>query len=183
MKNLRVARLYAMALMITADEEKNLDQVSTDVDLLDGLLRDSREFRLLLVNPVISAARKTAAVKALLEQRVSRGVLTFLLLMAQKGREALLPEIIEQFRALRDQRLGIVDVQVRSATELEDSHCKALEDRLKRYTRKKIRMQVRLDPSLKGGLVIQIGDTVLDSSVTHQLEVLRHRFLAGETGS
>ncbi len=180
MKNLRVARRYAMALLTGAEEQGSLDAVSVDIGVIDRILLASREFHLFLSSPVISAPKKSAVFEDLLGSRVSRITLSFILLLVQKGREGLLPEIVEQFMAIRDGRLGIVDVRVTSAVEFAGTQQNLLQEQLERYTKKTVRMHIALDQSLKGGLVIQIGDTVLDASVRHQLEMLKSRFLAGE---
>jgi len=182
-KNLRVARRYAVALLSTAEERKNVDAVSTDVSMIDGLIRGSRELHLFLLSPVITASQKAEVLKGLLESRVAKDTLTFILLLVRKGREAVLPEILEQFSALRDERLGIVNVHVRSAVQVAGTQHQSLQKELERYTKKKVRMHLTIDESLKGGLTIRIGDTVFDASVRRQLEMLHSRFLAGDVAS
>ncbi len=66
-----------------------------------------------------------------------------------------------------------------SAIEFTPSQRKDLADELERYTRKKVRVRIAVDKAIKGGLVVRIGDTVLDASVRRQLEILRERFLSG----
>jgi F-type H+-transporting ATPase subunit delta len=68
---------------------------------------------------------------------------------------------------------------VKTAVELQRNEQKALQERLEQYTSRRVRLRVSIEKELKGGLVIQIGDTVLDGSVTHQLELLRSRLLSG----
>jgi F-type H+-transporting ATPase subunit delta len=68
---------------------------------------------------------------------------------------------------------------VTSAIEFTPSQRKDLADELERYTRKKVRVRIAVDKAIKGGLVVRIGDTVLDASVRRQLEILRERFLSG----
>jgi len=70
MKNVRVARRYAMALMTAATEQKNIDGTAGDLDMLGNLLRGSREFRLLIASPIVSPAKKKAVFKELLEKRI-----------------------------------------------------------------------------------------------------------------
>jgi len=179
MKSTRVARRYAMAWLTEADALGVLDAVSKDVDLLEKMIGASRDFRVFLSSPVISAAKKSAVVRDLLGNRVSAETTSFILLLMKKRREDLLPEIVEQFAAIRDERLGIVNVQVTSAVEFGGSQKDLLHKKLEKYTGKNVRMHTALDKALKGGLLIQIGDTVLDASIRHQLEMLKNRFLAG----
>lgn len=179
MKNVRVARRYAMALMTAATEQKNIDGTAGDLDMLGNLLRGSREFRLLIASPVVSPAKKKAVFKELLEKRIGGETLRFIHLLTAKGREPILPDVIEQFAILRDEKYGIVNVDVRSAVEFTEPQEKNLQSQLEKYTKKKVRVRFSLDKSIQGGLVVRIGDTVLDASVRHQLELLRERFISG----
>jgi F-type H+-transporting ATPase subunit delta len=179
MKSVRVARRYATALMSAAEEMGSVDAVSADVELLGRVLRDSRELRMLLASPVITPAKKTAVLTEIFGGKVGTEAFTFIMLLIQKGREGILADMVEQFARLRDAKLGIIDVGVRSAVPLEKSQEKALADQIEHYTRKRVRMHPGVDASLKGGLVIQIGDHVLDGSAANQLKLLRKRFVAG----
>jgi F-type H+-transporting ATPase subunit delta len=179
MKNLRVAHRYAVALMSAAESVNALEGVATDCELIAGTIRSSRELRLLLASPLVQAAKKTAVLHALFETKVSRLTLRFLDLITAKSREGHLTGIIDQFASLRDVRLGIVSVDVTSAVEFTPAQESGMVSALERYTRKKVRVRVTLDKAIKGGLVVRIGDTVLDASIRRQLEILRERFRAG----
>jgi F-type H+-transporting ATPase subunit delta len=179
MKNTRVARRYAVALMASAAQQKTIETTAKDLDVIAKTLHDSRELQLLVASPVISVARKRAVFEAVFASHISRETLRFIHLLTTKSREAILPELVEQFRALHDESLGVVNVEVRSVVELNYAQEKELRAELERMTGKKPRIHQVLDPSIRGGLIIRIGDTVLDASVSHQLEVMRTRFVAG----
>jgi F-type H+-transporting ATPase subunit delta len=179
MKNVRVARRYAMALMSMAEELNRVDDTSRDLEVIGAILRDSREFRLLVTSPIVPPSKKSAIFDALLGSRVSTETLVFVRLLALKHREALLPDVIDQFNVLRDERFGITNVDVKAALEFSQAHEKSLQEELERYTGKKARLHFSLDKEIKGGLVVQVGDTVLDATIKHQLELLRARFAAG----
>lgn len=179
MKNTRVARRYAMALMAAATDEQTIDRTGADLDLIGQILRDSREFRMLVASPVISAEKKAEVFRALLGPHVTATTLAFVQLMTAKGRAALLHDVVEQFRVLRDEHLGIVSVDVKSAVEISPVQQQDLTSRMERYTQKKVRVRFSLDTQIKGGLVVRIGDTVLDASLRRQLELLRTRLSAG----
>ncbi len=179
MRNLRVARRYAVALMSVAESAKLIDRVAADCDGIAGTIRGSRELRLLLASPLVPSAKKKAVFHALFEKSVSSLMLGFLDLMIAKSREIHLADIIDQFAMLRDEKLGIVNVDVTSAVELRPAEESGLAQALEQYTRKKVRVRVTLDKAIRGGLVVRIGDTVLDASIRRQLEILRERFRAG----
>ncbi|MCZ6775524.1 MAG: ATP synthase F1 subunit delta [Ignavibacteria bacterium] len=179
MKNVRVARRYAMALMSMAEELNRIDDTSRDLEVVNGILRDSREFRLLVASPIVSPSKKSAIFDALLGSRVSIETLIFVRLLALKHREALLQDVIDQFNVLRDERFGITNVDVKAALEFSPAQEKSLQGELERFTGKKVRLHFSLDKEIKGGLVVQVGDTVLDATIKHQLELLRACFVAG----
>jgi len=181
MKNQRVARRYAQALMSVSEGLNSLEPVAADMAAVGQMLRESRDFALFVASPIISAAKKTAVFRNVLGPAVRKEVVTFFLLLTRKRREELIPEIIEQFALLLSARLGIVDVSVYSAVSLDDRQRKTLEQRMERYTSLKVRLHESVEKDLVGGLRVQVGDTVLDGSVRRQLELLKGRFVSGGT--
>src|SRR5579862_2172536 len=114
MADSRAALRYARALLGTAQELKQLDAVNTDVLLIDGLLKGSREFRLFMQSPVINTQRKKSVFTEVLKGNVSELMFSFLILLASKKREMIVPEIIEQFKIQYDELRGIMNVTLRS---------------------------------------------------------------------
>lgn len=156
-----------------------MESVAADLDTVARALDVSSELRLLVASPVVSPGRKAAILRELFAQRVGKMALEFLLLLVRKSREAVLREIIEQYRTLRDQKAGIVNVHVTSALPLGAREEAALTGQLERYTQKTVRLRLEVDRSIRGGLVMRIGDRMLDASVAHQLELLRARLCEG----
>lgn len=179
MRQERVARRYAEALMTAAEEQKSLETVVKDLEALDRLLRESREFGLFLKSPVIKAEKKRAVLQEMFGKRLSVLTVSFLDLMADKGREGLLSEVLHQFFALRDERLGIVAVDIRTAVELSSDQQERIRKKFEQLTRKTVRPAFSLDKQVQGGFVARVGDTMFDASVRHQLEVLRKKFSQG----
>jgi F-type H+-transporting ATPase subunit delta len=112
-------------------------------------------------------------------KRVDRLTMAFLDLLVSKQREALIPEIVEQFLALRDEMMGIVNADVTSAVELTKPQQKAVARTLEQQTGKQVRTSFAVSSGIRGGLVVRIGDTVFDGSLAHQLKILRERFAQG----
>ncbi len=180
MTHSRAARRYAAALMGAAEEIKVAEAVAQDLQMVGATLRDSRELRLLVSSPIVPASKKAGAFKALFASRVSPQTMVFINLLIAKQREGILAETIEQYMKLRDIQMGIVNITVASAVELTGKQEEALRGQLERLTGKKVRLHLALTPEIKGGLVVRVGDTVLDASVKRQLEMLGERFARGE---
>lgn len=179
MKNFRVARRYAMGLMTAAQETGLLDRVATDLTLIGQMLHDSKEFRALVASPIVSPQKKKTVFRELLGPRIAKETLDFIFLLTSKNREAVLADVVDQFALLRDELMGIVTAEVKSAVEIAPQQEKDLVARLEHYTSKKVRVRFALDKAMKGGLIVRIGDTVLDASLTRQLELLRKRLVEG----
>jgi F-type H+-transporting ATPase subunit delta len=180
MKNTRVARRYARALMMTADSPEAIDTIAGDLELIEKALETSRELRLFVARPIVPIDKKKRVFQELFGSRVSTITLSFIELRTEKQRESILPEVIVQYCALRDERYGIVNVDVAGAIEITPQQQQRLAEQLERYTRKKVRLRFSIDKALQGGLRVKIGDTVLDATIKHQLELLREKLAHGQ---
>lgn len=175
----RAAYRYALALIGLAEEVKQLDAVSADMENLEKLVKSSRDLFLFLKNPVINREKKKMVLSEILKGKVSDLTFQFMKLLATKNREHLLPEIIEQYGKLLDQKRGVIPVIVRTASSFSKEQEQMLAERLRTMTKKIPRMKFVQDASLLGGFAVQYDDTVWDGSVRHQLERLKKRFILG----
>ena len=182
MKNPRVARRYASALMSVAVDHKAVDATADDLVLIRTALADSRELRMLLASPIIQEAKKARVLQAVFEKRIGKLTLLFLDLLVRKQREVFLDDMIHRFLDLRDEMRGLVTVDVTAAVDLDAKQTKALTKELERTTGKSVELRLTRDASIMGGLVVRIGDTVHDASVRRQLARLRAMF-AGEASA
>lgn len=179
MKTSRVARRYAQALLESAERDRLLDAVLADLRVLQEHIAESREFRSFLRSPVIKGHMKLSILRNVFGGSVSALTLDFLRLLIEKRREALLSEVIAELFLMNDVRQGIVTLELKAALELSDAHRSAITQRFEHLTGKKIRISFSVDTSLRGGILVRVGDTVYDGSIKRQLELLRERFAQG----
>lgn len=179
MKTSRVARRYAQALLESAERDRVLETVLADLRLLQEHIAGSREFRSFLKSPVIKGQTKLTILHGVFGGSVNALTMDFLRLLVEKKREALLADIITELFLMNDVRLGIVNLELKAASELSDDHRTAITRRFEQLTGMKIKISFSIDTSLKGGILVRVGDTVYDGSVKRQLEVLRERFAQG----
>jgi F-type H+-transporting ATPase subunit delta len=175
----RAAYRYALALIGLAEEVKQLDAVSKDIQDLEKLIASSRELVLFLKSPVVNREKKKTVLAELFKGKVSDLTFQFIKLLATKDRETLLPEIIVQYGRLLDIKRGIIPVTVRTASAFSKEQELQLAERLNTMTKKTPRMKFVQDASLLGGFAVQYDDTVWDGSVLRQLELLKKRFILG----
>jgi F-type H+-transporting ATPase subunit delta len=179
MINVRVARRYAEGLIEVVVEQKKTEVVAGELEWLRQLTKQSRELLLFLKSPVIDKAKRRSILRLLFEGKLDAATVRFLDFLAEKGRTSILLDIIDQFFALQDERQGIINVEVRTASDFSTDQTTTLQKKLETYARKRVRITFGLDKQLKGGFVARVGDTVFDGSIKRQLELLRQRFAGG----
>jgi F-type H+-transporting ATPase subunit delta len=139
----------------------------------------SAELRNALESPAVPLARKRAVIGRIGEQLgISRIARNFLFVLSDHRRIAMLPETLEAFDLLSDERLGFIRAEVSAARELDQRQRAAVSHGLERLTGKNVRMRYAVDRGLLGGLVARIGSTVYDGSVRGQLQALGKRLTA-----
>lgn len=179
MLNVRVARRYAQAIVELAEQHHTVDLFANDLAVVRGAIKGSPELRLFLKSPIIGKLRKIEVLKLLFGGKVGETVFQFIELLAEKGREDILLDIIDQFFAIRDERQGILNADVRTAVDFSNEQASNLQSTLESYSKKKVHIRFSIDKELRGGFVARIGDTMFDGSIKRQLELLRKRFVEG----
>ena len=179
MSNLAICRRYAAALHEEAEAGGVVDQVDEDVLVTTTALKESRELTLLFASPVISTSKKQSIIETLFSDRVTDLFLRFLLLLNEKGRGRMVTDILAEYRTLRYRLLGIVEADARAALALSDGEIDSLRRKLAEVTNADVHLQVELDQSLLGGVVVRVGDTVYDGSLKRRLAVLRAQLEGG----
>jgi len=175
-----VAR-YASALVdvVTGPRGMEAAQATQQLRAFAAVLAASAELRNALTSPAVSAARKQAVVGRLAEKLgVAKMARNFLLVLSDHRRIAALPQMIDCFEILLDERLGFVRADLRSARELDERQKTALAGELSRLTGKQVRPHFTLEPELIGGVIARIGSKVYDGSVRGQLDSLARRLAA-----
>jgi F-type H+-transporting ATPase subunit delta len=174
MSNTMIASRYAKSLLDLAVEHKQLDTVLADMELFQQAL-SNRDFFLLLKSPIVKQEKKSQIFKALFEKKVEKLTLSFLDILARKGREDILPEITEQFFEQYKTLKHITTVKVTSASSLSEKQIEELRKKLAEsdLTDENIDLQLQVDEELIGGLVVEIGDKMYNASVAHKLSSLK----------
>ncbi|HOV98613.1 MAG TPA: ATP synthase F1 subunit delta [Bacteroidota bacterium] len=173
----RIAHRYAEALLLAVEGSKDVERVLSDISVIQNALAQSRELRLFFKSPVIRKEKKVDIVTALFKDKVSELFLRFIALVIEKGRGDAFQLIMEKFLELYDERKGVVAVSVQTAIPMTTEQEKQLVERFRSFIKKDVRLHAALNPSLLGGFLARYGDTVIDGSVRHQLELMRARFI------
>ncbi len=170
-----IAQRYATAVFELAKEGKNLKAVEGDLDALEAALADSADFRDLITSPVYTRDEQGAAVGAIAKQmKLSPMVANVLGLMAQKRRLFALPQLVAALRAAIAEDKGEVTAEVTAAKAMTKAQQDNLAKSLKATTGKDVKINVAVDESLIGGLVVKVGSRMIDTSIKAKLDALQN---------
>jgi F-type H+-transporting ATPase subunit delta len=169
-----LAGRYALALLELADDQKALDQVAEDLRGLRGFITESEELRRLIRSPLFTREQQGQAMAAVLDKAGVDGLTRrFVLLVAQNRRLFALGGMIEAYLAELARRRGEVTANVTSAAELTDEQHDALVESLRAEVGAKVKVEVKVDPRLIGGLIIRVGSRMIDHSLRSKLQRLQ----------
>jgi F-type H+-transporting ATPase subunit delta len=177
------AKRYARALFDVARAEKgDLELIAGELAGAATLVAENEALQRVLANPAIPASRKRAVMEQLLSRSpVNPMVARVLLLLADRDRLVLLPDVAEAYRSRLMEHQQIVRAEVTTAVPLPPDRAEAFQRGLASTTGQQVQLEVRVDPSIGGGAVARVGSTVYDGSVTTQLERLRQQLVEAET--
>jgi F-type H+-transporting ATPase subunit delta len=164
---------YAEALFRVVRAEGELDRVEDELYRFGKILESNHELKQALSDKSIDRIQRAKILDELLGDKVSPHTLGLLTFVVEQGRGRHLPQILEQLSKLAADARQAVVAEVRSAVPLDDKQQKALAEALSKATRKKVEVKVIVDPSVIGGLVAKVGDTVIDGTIRRRLEQLR----------
>src|SRR6185437_13498420 len=175
-----LAERYAAALFELADERHALDEAAGDLRELRAMLQASPDLARLVRSPVLSRAEQGKAIGALAEQAgLSPLTSDFLAVVARNRRLFAAPAMIEAYLARLAERRGEVTAEVTAAQPLTDAQNNALTEQLRRVVGGRVAVDLRIDPSLIGGMVVKIGSRMVDGSLRSKLQRMRLALRAG----
>lgn len=178
MNDATIGRNYAETLLTLAMRENQQAEWGEVIDAIALMMAEDREFRLFLESPQIAASRKIEILEKALDKRIPHLFLRFLETVILKRRQMVIPEIASEYRALIDEAEDRVHATVIVAREPAEPERDALARQLSRLFGKRVVPHISLDPSILGGVIVKVGDTVMDGSVRRRLATLRSRMLA-----
>jgi len=169
-----IAAVYARSLFEVAREQDKLDAVREQLGEFSAALSENRDLQVFFFSPYFSTAEKEEGL-----DRVVSGadpvILNFLELLIEKHRMPALMRIRANYEALWEEENKLLPVHITSAVELDGSIVKQLGDRISEQTDRKVEVSSNVDPDILGGIVVRVGNSVLDASVRNRLERLRRQ--------
>lgn len=176
MSSRAIATRYARALFDVALQESDPARVGDQLAGFHDVVAGHAELARVLGHPAVPTRMKRGIVERLLAAATLEAPLAkLLLLLADRDRFGLLPDLVQAYRARLLQHQQVVEAHVTTAVPLEDARADAIAQGLATKTGRRVRLSRSVDPALIGGVVARIGSTVYDGSVARQLERLRER--------
>jgi F-type H+-transporting ATPase subunit delta len=170
-----MAGRYATAIFDLALEAGTLDQIRNELDAFDALAASNPDLTRLIRSPVFGAEEQSKALAAVLDRAGISGLAAqFLKLVTANRRLFAVREIIKAFRALVARHRGEVTAQVTVAEQLNDVRLGEIKDALAAVTGKDVHVDLRVDPSIIGGLIVKLGSRMVDSSLRTKLNAIKH---------
>jgi F-type H+-transporting ATPase subunit delta len=170
-----IIRGYAEALFRVLQAEGELDRVEDELFRFGKILESNHELKQALSDKSIDRAQRAKVLDELLGDKVSPHTLGMLTFVVEQGRGRQLPQILEETSTLAAEAREAAVGEVRSAVPLDEKQQKQLAAALSKATGKKVEVKVIIDPSVIGGVVAKVGDTIIDGSVKRRLDQLKEQ--------
>ena len=176
----QLAKKYAQAIYELAGEKDMLSQVETELKLVESTIDTYSDLSTLIYHPRVLAEAKKETLGKIFTNDIADFVLKFLMLLVDKRRETILPAIILEYIKLANEARNIVQAEVTTAMPIDETQQTALINKLSLVTGKTIVIKTQIDKATIGGVVVKIGDKLIDGSVARQLERLKNTLLNTE---
>ena len=173
----KVSKRYAKALFSLGQEDDNFQQYGRDLTEFTRICQDNPDFLEVIANPIFAVEERKKVLQFVLDKSsFSDRTKNFLNLLLDKDRIGAMEAITDHYLRLVDEVSDIARAEIITARPLKEEALGRIEKSLEGLTSKKIKSEVREDRGLIGGIVVKIGDLVLDGSVKAQLEGLQESF-------
>lgn len=172
-KNTLIADRYSDALVDLAKEGKlTFEKINTDLTLIKNILEQSPDLNEILSNPLTSVENKKEIIEKVFTSEVDSLILNFLKILVDKNRFFVFNDILESFNVALDDINNISRIRVTSAVKMSEESKSKLKAKLEEKLKKNVILDLNINSNIIAGLVIEMGDNVIDMSLKHKLEDL-----------
>ena len=180
MQETTVARNYAEALFELALADGDPELYCEALNQFADIVETEKDFRLFLETPLLEPRAKKEVIGDVFGGRIPDRLLHFLYVVIDKRRARVLPLIAIEFSALVDEHFGRLLVDITTATDPDETLRTELRDRLGSLLKRDVIPRYRVNPRIIGGVIVRVGDRIMDGSVRHHLQMLRRSLLRAE---
>jgi ATP synthase F1 delta subunit len=167
-----IAQVYARSLFEAAEEQYKLDEIREQLGMFADALAESHDLQVFFFSPYLSTAEKEEGMRRAIEG-ADEAFLNFLDLVVENHRMPVIFRIRREFDELWQQENQLLPVQVTSAVPLDDAIVEEIGSTIGEQTGKQVELSSHVDPDILGGIVVRVGNSILDASIRNRLEQLR----------
>jgi ATP synthase F1 delta subunit len=167
-----IAQVYARALFEVAQEQEKLDEVREQLGQFADALNESSDLRVFFFSPYFSTDEKKDGLHRAL-QDADPAIVNFLEALLERHRMPVIFRVRDEYERLWDSENKLLPVEVTSAVDLDAATVKSIGDRIGEQTGQRVELTSTVDPSILGGIVLRVGNSILDASIKHRLDQLR----------
>lgn len=167
-----IGKIYARSLFEVAEEADKLDVVREQLGEFADAVAESHDLSVFLFSPYFSTEEKKEGLRKVMDD-VDETFENFLELLLEQHRMPAIHRIRREYETLCDRQNDVLPVEVTSAVELDEETVKSVGDRIGEQTGRKVELTSRVDPDILGGLVLRVGNSILDASIRNRLDQLR----------
>jgi ATP synthase F1 delta subunit len=167
-----VAEVYARALFEVARDQQKLDQINEQLAQFVQAVRDNRDLTVFFFSPHFSSEEKKAALHRAVDG-AEAPFLNFLEALIERHRMPVIFRVGARFKELYDEERKLLGVEVTSAVSLGEDTVRSIGEQVQQQTGRKVQLSSNVDPDILGGLVLRVGNFILDASIRNRLEQLR----------
>lgn len=173
-------RRYALALYKVAEEKNKVDEYLQDLRDICDIIDNNKELKAVIEYPQISTKQKKRIFIDIFKGKIDEELLSFLLILIEKGRILYLREKLNQFEQINLEKKNVVIAQVKSVIEMTDEQTSKLKSKLEKMYNKTVIIKHEIDKSIIGGLYVRVGNDVIDGSIKSKLDDMRALMLKRE---
>jgi F-type H+-transporting ATPase subunit delta len=171
----RAAKRYAKSLFSLSEEKGLIEHMENDVRQIQDAIANSHELELLLKSPVVKAHTKEKILVRIFDHNISDLTLEFMRILVRKGRESILPAIIQEILGLVRNMRNVRLAEVKTAVPMDDALRTRVSDALKHLHDGDVELHETIDPSLLGGFQLLMDNRMVDASIKREIDLLRRR--------
>jgi F-type H+-transporting ATPase subunit delta len=173
-----IAQVYGRSLFEVASEHDKLDEIREQIGQFADALNDTHELAVFFFSPYFSTEEKKQGLRSAVEG-ADEALMNFLELLIENHRMPAIFRIRQQYYVLWDEENKQLPVEVTSAVELDEATVKGIGDRIGESTGQRVTLTARVEPDILGGIVLRVGNSILDASIRNRLEQLRKQVARG----
>ena len=173
-----IAAVYARSLFEVASEQSKLDAVRDQLGEFADALSNTRELQVFFFSPYFSTAEKQDALTRILDG-ADEVFLNFLKVLIENHRMPVIFRTRQQFQAMWERENQLLPVEITSAIKLDEATTESLGKRIGERAGRKVKLAAHVDPDILGGIVLRVGNSILDASIRNRLEQLRRQVAQG----